>query len=93
MKTWIADVEVFNPRTKQWRTINKMNKKKWGPTMHVVNGKLTIYGGHTGRGDEVTKISIEELNDDGEIWSLMDSTLKYGFVDGVSVVVPSTKPN
>ena len=56
--------------------------------MEVVKGKLTVYGGW---GDVST--SIEELNDDGESWSLMDSTLKHGFYLGVSVVVPSTKPN
>ena len=56
--------------------------------MEVVNGKLTVYGGW---GDVST--SIEELNEDGESWSLMDSKLKHKFSYGVSVVVPSTKPN
>ena len=64
-----------------------MKKRRRGHTMEVVNGKLTVYGGW---GDVST--SIEELNDDGESWSLMDSKLKHGFL-GVSVVVPSTKPN
>ena len=65
-----------------------MNKGRYGHTMEVVNGKLTVYGGW---GDVST--SIEELNEDGESWSLMDSKLKHGFCWGVSVVVPSTKPN
>ena len=90
MPSFIADVEVFNPRTKQWRTINKMNKTRWGHTMEVVNGKLTVYGGW---GEEGTVTSIEELNEDGESWSLMNSKLKHKFSFGVSVVVPSTKPN
>ena len=58
--------------------------------MEVVNGKLTVYGGV---GEDGTETSIEELNEDGESWSLMDSKLKHGFCLGVSVVVPSTKPN
>ena len=60
--------------------------------MEVVNGKLTVYGGFLEVGTE-TGTSIEELNEDGESWSLMDSKLKHGFYWGVSVVVPSTKPN
>ena len=58
--------------------------------MEVVNGKLTVYGGW---GEKGTETSIEELNEDGESWSLMDSKLKHKFSYGVSVVVPSTKPN
>ena len=60
--------------------------------MEVVNGKLTVYGGWGEKGPE-TETSIEELNEDGESWSLMDSKLKHEFYQGVSVVVPSTKPN
>ena len=86
----IADAEVFNPTTKQWRNIKDLNDIGSAPTMHVVNGKLTVFGGFTLWGPGT---SIEELNDDGESWSLMDSTLKHGFYLGVSVVVPSTKPN
>ena len=59
--------------------------------MEVVNGKLTVYGGFGW--EEGTDTSIEELNEDGESWSLMDSKLKHKFCWGVSVVVPSTKPN
>ena len=72
--------------------------------MEVVNGKLTVYGGRgetvyggfgweVGPEQEGTETSIEELNEDGESWSLMDSKLKHWFYHGVSVVVPSTKPN
>ena len=70
-----------------------MKKGRYGHTMEVVNGKLTVYGGlgETGTGEVGT--SIEELNEDGESWSLMDSKLKHEFSYGVSVVVPSTKPN
>ena len=85
-----AAVEVFNPRTKQWRPINMMNKVRVQHAMHVVNDKLTVYGGDR---EAISAISIEELNDDGKSWSLMDSTLIHDFADGVSVVVPSTKPN
>ena len=60
--------------------------------MEVVNGKLTVYGGLGEEGTE-TETSIEELNEDGESWSLMDSKLKHEFSLGVSVVVPSTKTN
>ena len=67
-----------------------MNKSRRGHTMEVVNGKLTVYGGW---GEVGTARSIEELNEDGESWSLMDSKLKHKFSYGVSVVVPSTKPN
>ena len=42
-----------------------MNKGRYGHTMEVVNGKLTVYGGWGEKGPET---SIEELNEDGESW-------------------------
>ena len=82
---YLADVEVFNTDTKQWRTINKMKKERWGPTLHLLNNKLTVFGGVGG------EKSMEEF--DGVNWVEITSTLKNDFTYGVSVVVPTALPN
>lgn len=39
------EVVVYNLATNQWTPINQMNQKRFGLTMEVLNGKLTVFGG------------------------------------------------
>ncbi len=47
---FLSSVEVFNPKTNQWREIGEMPEAKSGHTATAVNGKIYVMGGFF-RGD------------------------------------------
>ena len=75
----LADVEVYNFGTNQWRVSNSLLFKRSGLNMFVLNNKLTVAGGTNLR-------SLEEYN--GSTWTLLNKTLNNDQWLSVSVVVP-----
>ena len=78
----MAEVEVFNLKTKKWRMIKNMTHRRNTHSMVVVNGKLTVFGG----GQSV--VNVEEY--DGEKWDTIKA-LKENHYWSASVVVPTNR--
>ena len=57
-----------------------MNSPRDGPRLHVLNGKLTVFGGYGG-----TR-SIEEY--DGLNWKILNTTLNNEHAHSSTVLVP-----
>ena len=82
-REFLADVEVYNFGTNQWRVSNSLLSKRWGLNMFVLNNKLTVSGGR----DVGSYIrSLEEYN--GSTWTLLNKTLNNDQRFSASVVVP-----
>ena len=43
---FLSSIEVFNPKTNQWREIGDMPTAKSGHTASVINGKIYVMGGY-----------------------------------------------
>ena len=82
----LSDAEVYNMETNQWRKINSLIQGRVGSDMHVLNGKLTVFGGILNTGTTYT--SMEEY--DGLNWREVNTTLVKGFKFGASVVLSCT---
>ena len=79
----LADVEVYNFGTNQWRVSNSLLSKRSGLNMFVLNNKLTVSGG-VNVGSNLR--SLEEYN--GSTWTLLNKTLNNFHSFSASVVVP-----
>ncbi len=42
---YLSSIEVFNPKTNQWRDIGEMSEPKSGHSASVINGKIYVIGG------------------------------------------------
>ena len=76
----LADVEVYNFGTNQWRVSNSLLSTRSALNMFVLNNKLTVAGGGT------NLRSLEEYN--GSTWTLLNTTLNNFHYYSASVVVP-----
>ena len=82
-REYLADVEVYNFGTNQWRVSNSLLSKRIGLNMFVLNNKLTVSGG-VNVGSYLR--SLEEYN--GSTWTLLNITLNNYRDFSASVVVP-----
>ena len=80
----LADVEVYNFGTNQWRVSNSLLSKRAALNMFVLNNKLTVSGGLDETGRDLR--SLEEYN--GSTWTLLNKTLNNFHYYSASVVVP-----
>ncbi len=59
----LSSVEVFNPKTNQWRERTEMSAPKALHTASVIDGKIYVIGGYFTKNEEFTKLSTIEIYD------------------------------
>lgn len=60
---YLSNVEVFNPKTNQWRDVREMSEPKSGHSASVIDGKIYIMGGGFRGNGLYTYLSTIEIYD------------------------------
>jgi len=60
---YLSSVEVFNPKTNQWRERTEMSAPKADHTASVIDGKIYVIGGYFKKDREFKKLSTIEIYD------------------------------
>ena len=71
-------VEVYNLEGRVWREIQLMKQGRYLPTMAVINGNLSVYGGHGN-----SSSSMEVYTEEG--W--VESRMKYNHDGHAGVII------
>ena len=63
LDSYLSNVEVFNPKTNQWRERTEMTAPKALHTASVIDGKIYVIGGYFTKDKEFKKLSTIEIYD------------------------------
>ena len=63
LDVYLSNVEVFNPKTNQWRERTEMSAPKALHTASVIDGKIYVIGGYFTKNEEFKKLSTIEIYD------------------------------
>ena len=74
----LQTVEVYNLEGRVWREIQLMKQGRYLPTMAVINGNLSVYGGHGN-----SSSSMEVYTEEG--W--VESSMKYNHDGHAGVII------
>ncbi len=63
LDVYLSNVEVFNPKTNQWKEKTEMSAPKALHTASVIDGKIYVLGGYFTKNEEFKKLSTIEIYD------------------------------
>ena len=67
---YLSSVEMFNPKTNQWRDIGEMSEPKSGHSASAINGKIyVIGGGFRGNGLYIYLSTVEIYDPEADLWT------------------------